>query len=319
MPRLQWKIAALILLLSGCSESGVTPGLTPGEGFVDVEGGRVWYEIVGSGNETPLLLLHGGPGAPSDYLRPLAQVAVDRPVIFYDQLGAGRSAGPDDTALWTVERYVRELGQVREALGLDEVHILGHSWGSMLAMDYMLTGPEGVKSLVFASPALNLSRWTSDTRELLKQLPPETQATVQKHEAEGTTDDPAYQAAVMDFYARFLSRSDPWSPHLEAAFEGFNTHIYGYMWGPSEFTATGTLGDYDRESELETLDLPVLFTTGRYDEAVPETVRHYQSLVNNAELRIFEESAHMTMLDEADEYVAVIRDFLNRIDSKQAQ
>ena len=300
-------LATVVTFLSACTEAG----LEPGEGFVEVDGGKVWYEIVGSGTATPLLLLHGGPGAPSHYLKPLERVAVDRPVIFYDQLGAGRSPAPQDPALWTVERFVKELGQVREALGLEEVHILGHSWGSMLAMDYMLTRPEGVKSLTFASPALNISRWTQDARELLKALPEETQALIERHEAEGTTDAPEYQDAVMAYYGLYLSRSEPWSPDLLAAFEGFNTDLYHYMWGPSEFTATGTLEGYDREAEMAELDLPVLFTTGRYDEATPETVRHFQGLVPGAKIRIFENSAHMTMLDEPEEYSEVIRQFLN--------
>jgi proline-specific peptidase len=297
-------------VLAACSGAG----LTPQEGYVDVEGGKVWFQIVGSGNATPLLLLHGGPGAPSHYLKPLERVAVDRPVIFYDQLGAGRSPAPDDRSLWTVERFVDELAQVRTALELDEVHILGHSWGSMLAMDYMLTEPEGVVSLIFASPALNVSRWTEDARELLKALPDDTRALIEHHEKEGTTDAEAYQQAVMDFYKMYLSRSDPWPPELMATFEGFNTELYGYMWGPSEFTANGTLRNYNREPDLPKLDLPVLFTAGRYDEATPKTVQHFQSLIPGAEIQIFEESAHATMLDEPDKYAEVIRNFLNKVD-----
>ena len=298
------------VLLSACSDAG----LTPQEGYIDVDGGKVWFQVVGSGNATPLLLLHGGPGGPSYYLEPLKRVAVDRPVIFYDQLGAGRSPAPADESLWTVERFVTELAQVRAALGLDEVHILGHSWGSMLAMDYMLTKPEGVVSLVFASPALNVDRWTTDAKELLKALPEDTRALIEHHEAEGTTDAPEYEEAVMTFYRLYVSRSDPWPPELMQAFEGFNFEMYNYMWGPSEFTATGTLQNYNRESELPTLDLPVLFTTGRYDEATPDTVKHYQSLVPGAQLQVFEESAHMTMLDEPDAYAEAIRTFLNDVD-----
>jgi proline iminopeptidase len=296
--------------LSACTDTG----LMPGEGYIEVEGGKVWYQIVGSGTATPLLLLHGGPGAPSNYLRPLERIAGERPVIFYDQLGAGRSPAPDDRSLWTVERFVDELAQVRAALELDEVHILGHSWGSMLAMDYMLTRPEGVKSLIFASPALNVTRWTDDAKELLKALPEDTRVLIERHESEGTTDAPEYQEAVMDYYRMYLSRSDPWSPHLLAAFEGFNTELYGYMWGPSEFTATGTLRDYNRETDLPKLELPVLFTTGRYDEATPETVRHFQSLVPGSELQIFEDSAHVTMLDEPDAYAEAISNFLSKVD-----
>ncbi len=298
-------------LLAACADEG----LTPGEGYIDVEGGKVWYQIVGSGDATPLLLLHGGPGAPSHYLQPLDQIAVDRPVIFYDQLGAGRSPAPADPALWTVDRFVEELGDVRAALGLEVVHILGHSWGSMLAMDYLLTEPEGVKSVIFASPALNVRRWTEDARELLKALPAETQAVIEQHELDGTTDSPEYQEAVMAYYGLYLSRSEPWSSHLMDAFEGFNTELYGYMWGPSEFNASGTLRDYNREGDLPDLTLPVLFTTGRYDEATPETVQHFQSLVPGAKLLIFENSAHMTMLDEPDAYAKAIQDFLNNVDT----
>ena len=105
-------------------------------------------------------MLHGGPGAPSYYLNPLEKVAEDRPVIFYDQLGAGRSDRPTDSTLSRVDRFVNELAQVRKALNLHEVHILGHSWGTMLAVDYMLTNPEGVQSLILASPALSVKRWS---------------------------------------------------------------------------------------------------------------------------------------------------------------
>lgn len=118
-----------VLLTAGCQSSGIEPG----EGYVDVPGGKVWYRVVGGGDRTPLLLLHGGPGSPSYYLEPLGALADERPVVFYDQLGAGRSDQPTDTTLWRVDRFVEELAAVRAALGLDEVHILGHSWGTMLA------------------------------------------------------------------------------------------------------------------------------------------------------------------------------------------
>ena len=299
-----------MVVLSACADKG----LDPGEGYIDVEGGRVWYRVVGSGNETPLLLLHGGPGAPSYYLNPLEMVAEDRPVIFYDQLGAGRSDRPTDSALWRVDRFVNELAQVREALDLHEVHILGHSWGTMLAVDYMLTNPEGVQSLILASPALSVQRWSDDAKSLIAGLPITLQTIIERHENAGTTDDPEYQDAVMEYYKRYFSRSDPWSPDLETTFENINWEIYGLMWGPSEFTATGSLSAYEREDVLPELDLPVLFTAGRFDEATPGTVEHYQSLVPNSRIAIFENSAHMTMLDEPEAYVDTVRNFLNEVD-----
>ena len=147
---------------------------------------------------------------------------------------------------------------MRSALELDEVHILGHSWGSMLAMDYMLTEPDGVASLIVASPALNVSRWTADARELLKALPDDKRSVIERHESAATTDAPEYQEAVMDNYRMYLSRSDPWSLELLATFEYLNAELHGYMWGPSEFTATGTLSQYNREPDLPKLDLPML-------------------------------------------------------------
>jgi len=304
-------VGLLFMVLSACTDTG----LSPGEGYIAVEGGRIWYRIVGSGNETPLLLLHGGPGAPSYYLNPLERVAEDRPVVFYDQLGAGRSDRPADSALWHVDRFVNELAQVREALNLDEVHVLGHSWGTMLAVDYMLTNPQGVRSLILASPALSVQRWSEDAKRLIARLPDTLQGVIEHHESAGTTDAAEYQEAVMEYYKRYLSRSDPWSPDLETTFENFNWEIYGLMWGPSEFMATGSLKTYERENVLPELDLPVLFTAGRYDEATPETVKHFQSLVPNSRIAIFENSAHMTMLDEPEAYADTVRRFLNEIDS----
>jgi proline iminopeptidase len=159
-----------------------------------------------------------------------------------------------------------------------------------------------------------VSRWTEDARELLKALPEDTRELIEQHESQGTTDSPEYQEAVMDYYKMYLTRSDPWSPDLLAAFEEFNTELYGYMWGPSEFTATGTLQDYNREADLPSLNLPVLFTTGRYDEATPDTVRHFHSLVPGSEMLVFENSAHMTMLDEPEAYAEALRSFLNKVD-----
>jgi len=155
------NFAKISLLMAGIATAFTlfacqTHRLTPSEGYVNVTGGRVWYRIVGSGSRTPLLVVNGGPGNSSHYVKPLSALADERPVIFYDQLGCGRSDRPDDTTLWRTERFVEEVAQIRKALGLEEVHLYGHSWGTMLAVDYMLTKPKGIKSLILASPALSI-------------------------------------------------------------------------------------------------------------------------------------------------------------------
>jgi proline iminopeptidase len=272
--------------------------------------------MVGGGSGTPLLLLHGGPGFPSYYLEPLAALSDERPVIFYDQLGAGRSDRPSDNSLWTTERFVREVAQVREALGLREIHLYGHSWGSMLATDYMMTKPSGVKSLLLAGPALSAERWMQDAGKLKLALSESSQAAIIKHEAEGTTDSPEYQAAMLEYYKLYLCRRDPWPPELEKTNAEIGFDVYFTMWGPSEFRATGLLKSYDRTPQLGSLQLPVLFTAGRYDEATPATTEYYRSLVPGARLHIFEDSAHLSMLDEPEENVRVIRNFLRSVEQR---
>jgi proline iminopeptidase len=305
-------IATAVLLLTGMACA--RPGPPPAEGFIDVPGGRVWYRIAGSGNATPLLLVHGGPGAPSYYLDKLEALADERPVIFYDQLGCGRSDRPDDPSLWRSEPFVEELVRVRAALGFGRTHILGHSWGSMLVVDYLLTGPQGVERVVLAGPSLSIPRYLRDVQAMRNALPQETQDVLSRHEQAGTTNSAEYQEAAMVFNRRHLSRLDPWPPELEKTFQGFGAQVYNTMWGPSEFHATGPLKDYDRTPRLGDLRLPVLLTAGRYDETTPDQAAWYQSLIPGAQLEIFENSAHMVMLDEAERYVDVVRRFLREAD-----
>ncbi len=167
-------------------------------GFLKVKGGNVWYEIVGNNhkNAIPLLTLHGGPGYPSDYIRTIEGLADERPVIFCDQLGCGKSDRTTDPKLWTIEAFVEELTIIRRELGLSRVHILGHSWGTMLAIDYLLTKPSGIKSLILASPCLNIPRWLQDAEKYRYTLSPEIQEIFHKHEEVGTTDSAEYQKAV---------------------------------------------------------------------------------------------------------------------------
>jgi len=286
------------------------------EGFVAVTGGKVWYKIVGSGQATPLLLLHGGPGFPSDYLDPLGALSDERPVIFYDQLGCGKSDKPTDKSLWKAERFVEELSELRKALGLKKVHILGHSWGTMLATDYLLTRPSGVVSLILASPALSIKRWMSDADKLRATLPKEVLDTLAKHERAGTTQSEEYRTASEIYLQRYVCRLNPPPKELIDSRAGMGSEVYETMWGPSEFYATGNLKDYDRSDRLKEIGVPTLFTCGRYDEATPESTAWYQSLVPKSKLVVFENSAHMTMLEERDRYIETIRKFLKEVELK---
>jgi proline iminopeptidase len=270
------------------------------EGFVNVPGGNIWYKVVGAGKKgIPLLTVHGGPGAPHQYLNPLQVLADQRPVIFYDQLGCGRSERPADPALWTVERFVEELQILRDTLKLDKVHILGQSWGSMLAVEYMLRKqPTGVRSLILSGPYLSSPLWAKDQRYWIDQLPQNIKHTILECEATKDFGSPSYQDAVMEFYKRHLCRMDPWPSELMESMEGMGVDVYQYMWGPSEFTMTGTLKEADLTPQLHLLDLPVLLTCGEFDEARPQTVAVFQSLIPGAQMHTFKGASHSHILEQ---------------------
>lgn len=280
------------------------------ERYVQVPGGRVWCRTIGSGPGLPLLVLHGGPGFTCEYLDSLAELADSRAVVMFDQLGCGRSDRPDDVSLWTVDRFVAEVGCVRRALGLHQVHLLGQSWGSMLAVDVVLGGATGIVSLVLASPPLSIPLWMADARRLRAQLPAEVQRTLTEHEERGFTACPEYRAASLEYSRRHICRADPWPDAYERSFVGEGEQVYQTMWGPNEFTVTGTLSGYDRTDRLAEIAQPTLLTCGRFDEATPEATQTYQDLLPHARTVIFEHSAHCAHLEEKDAYLAELRSFL---------
>ena len=316
MKRIRSSAIALGILATLSLMTATSLAQTSKEGFVNVKGGKIWYRVVGNGPGTPLLCLHGGPGVPSYYLKPLGDLANDRPVIFYDQLGCGHSDHVTDTTLWTIERFVDELTQLRQALGLKEIHLYGHSWGTILAAEYMLTKPSGIKSLILASPALSVPRWSHDAESLLTTLPDSLQQVIWKNEKAGTTDSPEYQAAVGEFYARFLARKQPWSADIDSSFAQMSQSCYVYMGGPSEFSVIGTIRNYDCTKKLKQITVPTLFTVGQFDEAPVATVKYYQSLVPGAKLVVVPNSGHLTMQDDPVGYLKTIRDFLKSVDKK---
>jgi proline-specific peptidase len=270
------------------------------QGRIEVPGGEVWFARYGGGSQTPLLLLHGGPGASSAMLTAsLPQYVTDhRAVYVYDQLGSGRSDRPDDTGLWTLDRFVQELAVVREALGLSDIHVLGHSWGAMLATSAQLGGAAGLRSLILADPCLSAPAWARDQRLWLAELAPELQIVIRDAEAAGTTDSAPYQQAMDVYYRKHVCRLDPWPPELEADFAQMNLQVYGHMWGASEFTVTGTLREFDVTPQLSSLDLPVLFVCGEHDEARPDTVRQHAALVPGAECSVIADASHTPHLEE---------------------
>ena len=282
------------------------------EGFVQVDGYQVWYRRSGEGG-VPLLVLHGGPGAGHDYLESLEALAEDREVIFYDQLGCGRSDRPDDASLWRIERFVAEVDKVRNALGLERVHLLGQSWGGWLAIEYMLSRPRGVVGLVLASTSASIPQFVAEAERLKAALPPEVYETMRHYESSGDLHHPDYEAAVMEFYRRHLCRLEPWPEPLLRSLENLDGNpVYETMNGPNEFFVIGNLKDWDRTQRLGEIDASTLVTAGRHDEITPACAETIHRGIPGSEIRVFEQSAHVAHLEETEAYLQTTADFLSR-------
>ncbi|MDE3042551.1 MAG: proline iminopeptidase-family hydrolase [Nitrospirota bacterium] len=289
--------------------------------FSPFRGYSIWYRLVGdqgTADTWPLLCLHGCPGAIYDYLEPLSALAQGgRRIVLYDQLGCGRSAHPHDPSLWTVQLYVEEIAAVRQALGLHDVHLFGQSWGGMLALEYAVTRPLGLKSLILADTPASTAQFVAELNRLRAELPLEVQATLAQHEAAGTTNEPAYQEAVMVFYRRHMCRLDPWPDCLNRTFAGMAQwpEVYRTMWGPSEFHFTGTLREWRIEDGLGEIRVPTLVLGGRYDEVTPAMTETLHRGISGSEWVIFEQSAHMPHLEETELYLETVNAFLARVEA----
>jgi proline iminopeptidase len=304
-------------LMTGAAAWVATPELAArsagtSEGFAQVPGGRVWWMRVGAGSATPLLLLHGGPGAAHYYLLPLGALADERPVIFYDQLGCGKSDSPHDTSIYTIERSVDEVDAVRRALGLQEVILYSHSWGSMLAIEYLCQGRgSGVRKLVLAGALASVPQYVTGTRRLLAQMPNHAGERILALQAAGRSDTPEYQALVQAFYGLHVCRRKPLPREVEETYETLSTSIaYRVMNGPNELTVTGVIRNWDRRSDLSHIRLPTYITTGEFDEVTFDCHQTIQRAIKGAKLRLFTGCSHLTMNEKPCEYVSAVRRFL---------
>jgi len=306
-----------VVILGGILACSKNKGLTPGEGFIEVKGGKVWYRINGSGNKPPIVLLHGGPGSSSYYLDPLRALAQDRSVIFIDQLGCGRSTRITDTTLMTIEQYVEQLEQIRVALSLKDFYLYGHSWGTMLGIDYYLKYPSEVRAIIFNSPLFSTDLWIKDADTLIATLPDSVQHAIRENEKNKTYSNADYLAGVELYYSKFLSRKGLTQAQRDSGQIFAGTNVYEFMWGPSEFTATGNLLRYDRVKDLERVKVPTLLITGEFDEARPGTVKYFQSLIPESVFKVIGNSGHDTMHDNLPETLAAIEEFLARVDEEK--
>jgi len=295
--------------------------LQPRETSIEVEDGfRVWAMELGGGSvddRPALLVLHGGPGGTHEYLSNLAALASEsQRVVFYDQLGCGKSDQPDDPGRWKIPRFVQELATVRNVLHLEEVIILGQSWGGMLAIEYLLTKPEGVRGLILSNSLSSAPIFASELLRLKNELPTPIKTALKQNESNGTLDSEAYKKAVEAFYSRHILRMDPLPEQLLEVLNSEN-QVYQVMWGSNEFNFTGNLKDWDRSKDLSRIELPTLIISGEFDESTPLVNEALQKGLKNSEWILMPGCSHLPNLENPEAYLQHIRLFLHRISKSQ--
>lgn len=300
------------LTFTGCEKK-----LQPQEGYVEVTGGKIWYKVIGSGPGKPLMVMHGGPGGRScSSIEAYQVLAGSRPIIFFDQLESGMSDHPNDTSLWKPLYFAQQVEAVRKKLGLDNFHLLGSSWGGSVAIEYMAThNTDAVASVIFAAPLISTAQWMKDAKVLISKLSPAVQDTINKYEALRNYTATSYLAATDTFYANFMSRKKGLPPVTGCDdVPKSNKAIYQHMWGPTEFSATGTLRTFDRINDLKSITKPTLFIGGEFDEVLPETLRYYQTLVPGSEVAIVPNAGHAKTRDNPEDYMRMLGTFLSNVD-----
>ena len=327
-------------ILPGCSEKeqksgGEKTALSEGwpegqeEGLIPVDGGSVLYHYYGKDKEgIPVIFLHGGPGGSGTCFFRQTALAEEHPVVIYNQLGSTGSPFSEDIKTagqaqeyLTIDHYVNEVQSVVDYFGFDEFIIAGRSWGTMLAVEYAAAKqPAGLKGIVLDGPFLNVDRWCSDAERLIRSLDKgdEYWAIVQECEESGAFyDDPRYEE-VNDIY------SNAFNSRVEGANDGTPTDypaehviedlsVYNYMWGPSEFSCTGTLRGHDSTALLSSIKVPVLYICGEYDSGTPEAAKWYESMTPDAELCVLPGCAHNASRERPEEFNAAVKAFAERV------
>jgi pimeloyl-ACP methyl ester carboxylesterase len=263
------------------------------EGFVAVGGHRTWYGITGDGEEPgrlPVLVLHGGPGLPHDYLEPLASLAQGRRVIFYDQIGCGRSERPPAGHPWSLASTVAEVGETRAALGLDgPLHLYGQSYGGFLALEHVLGGGQ-VASLILANTAGSMP---SAAARLLALR----------------GDDPSPQAQQAFMQRHFFGGDGNPPEPAQRAFAGFGGECYSAIWGTG-VTPSGPLRDWDVSARLGEIKVPTLIFNGADDQLTPDCGRDLHRGIEGSRFHVFDRSAHLPFFTEPEAHHQLVSDFL---------
>jgi len=281
------------------------------QGFTKVLGHRLFFRSFGNGEKGTVLCLHGGPGATHDYLLPMADLAErGYRVVFYDQLGCGRSEVPKNRALFVPERYVEEVEHLRRKLRLGRVHLVGSSWGGMLAIAYALKYQQNLRSMTTVGGLHDVPMTVAEMQRMKWLLPRRVVKILEKYEARGDYDNPAYQRAVMVFYRKHLCRLRVWPKELSYSLNHISKPVYLTMNGPNEFTVIGNIRYWDVTEKLSAIHVPTLVLTGEYDEVSPKVGRAMHKRIRNSGLVVFPGCSHTPFWEKRKAFIATWARFL---------
>ena len=283
------------------------------EGYVSVLGYDLFYRQFGEPLRGEVLALHGGPGATHDYLLSMADLAPHGyRVTFYDQLGCGRSQLPNNNALFVPERYVEEVEEFRKKMKLGRPHVIGSSWGGMLAIAYALKYQRNMRTMTSVGGLHSVPLTLKEMLRMKSELPQDVQKTMAKYESVGDYTNPEYVEAVMVFYRKHLCRLPVWPKEVTYSLDHTSMPVYGFMNGPNVFTMIGNTRYWDVTSQLHTIRVPTLVLGGKYDEVSPVVTREIHRYIRGSELTIFPNSSHLAFWEEREAFMKRVLRFLGK-------
>ncbi|HEV2916572.1 MAG TPA: proline iminopeptidase-family hydrolase [Candidatus Babeliales bacterium] len=302
------NVLIILLVIAFYRKSSAMEALQVAEQYLGFGYGNIWTQkwfAESTYHKTPIIFVHGGPGLESGYIINLKILASNRPCIFYDQSGCGKSMVKANVVVeWTLEHYTQELVQLIDRLGFEKIILFGYSWGAAIATNYVVGHADRIEKLVLASPYISTPHLVANYKQLAQSK--NIYEILMQHELAGTLSSPAYQEAWSLFFKSFIFSKDP------SIFNEFvvNKEILEIMWGNNEFTVTGNLKNMNLIPLLSQLNMPVLLTSGRSDTMTPEYMRLLHTKIHNSKMMIFEQSTHMPHREEQDAYCDVIDNFL---------
>ena len=290
------------------------------EGYMPFLEYKTYYRVVGknTGNKKPLVLLHGGPGSTHNYFEVLDRIAEEdgRQLVMYDQIGCGNSYVENRPDLWNSKVWIEELIELRKHLGLDEIHLLGQSWGGMQTLEYVCNyKPEGLKSIILSSTLPASWLWAEEAQRMIAQMPQDMQDAIKKATESGDYSSPDYQAAEAEYMRQHcageVTENDPECLRRPKK-AGRESYVVG--WGPNEFTPLGTLKDYDVIDQLGDIKEPALIINGGNDLCTPYVAKFMYDRIPNSEWELFRTCRHMCFVEDNDHYVEVLKKWMNKND-----